>query len=301
VARGTQHRKRRPGANARPASAVAATPRKQRPPEWQEELFFQRLRVHAKWAFVLLALVFGLGFVFLGIGSGSNGITDALQNAFNFGSSGGGASISSLEKKTEKNPSNAQAWRDLATAYETKQQTDGAVRALSQYVALRPKDAGAVAELASEYSQQANGFATEYQNLQQQVALQAPPAAVFAPPASSPFGKALADPKALQDPISTTVQSVAQTAETTALTNYQTATRNAQASYEKLVKLTPADANAQLQLAQSAQANSDTAVALRAYRQFLKLAPNDPLAAQVRAQIKQLKQTASATASASGK
>ena len=83
VARGTQHRKRRTGPNARkPATApsVAAT-RKQRPPEWQEQLFFQRLRVHAKWAFVLLALVFGLGFVFLGIGSGSNGITDALQNA----------------------------------------------------------------------------------------------------------------------------------------------------------------------------------------------------------------------------
>ena len=44
MARGTQHRKRRPAQNAR-ASAVAATPHKQRPPQWQEELFFQRLRM----------------------------------------------------------------------------------------------------------------------------------------------------------------------------------------------------------------------------------------------------------------
>ena len=69
MARGTQHRKRRPAQNAR-ASSVAAPPHKQRPPQWQEELFFQRLRNHAKWMFVLLALVFALGFVFFGVGSG---------------------------------------------------------------------------------------------------------------------------------------------------------------------------------------------------------------------------------------
>jgi cytochrome c-type biogenesis protein CcmH/NrfG len=291
VARGTQHRKRRTGPNARKpaaAAAVAAT-RKQRPPQWQEQLFFQRLRVHAKWAFVLLACVFGLGFVFLGIGSGSNGITDALQNAFNFGKTSGGASISSLEHKTAKDPLDAQAWRDLATAYETKQRTDDAVRALSQYVGLRPKDTGALAELASEYGQQANAAAQDYQNIQSEALSQVPPSAVFAPPASTPFGKAFNDPKALQDPISTTIQQQLQAKQQTALTNYQTAQQNAEKTYRQIVKLTPNDANAQLQLAQAAQSANDPKIALAAYEKFLKLAPQDPLAGQVRQQVKQLK------------
>src|SRR5206468_2676681 len=283
VARGTQHRKRRSGPNARKAVAPAAVaaPRKQKPPQWQEELFFQRLRVHAKWAFVLLALVFGLGFVFLGIGSGSNGITDALQNAFNFGKGTGGASISKLEKKTEKHPLDAQAWRDLATAYETKHRTTDAIRALSQYVGLRDKDAGALAELASEYTQQARDYAVDYQTAQQEVANQTLPLAFYAPPATSPLGKALNDPLALQDPIAQSVQKLASAKQTTAYSNYQGAQKSAEQTYQKLAGLTPNDANTQLQLAQAAQSASDPATALTAYQAFLKLAPNDPLVTQV--------------------
>jgi tetratricopeptide (TPR) repeat protein len=258
--------------------------------------------VHAKWAFVLLALVFGLGFVFLGIGSGSNGITDALQNAFNFGKSGGGTSISSLEKKTEKDPLNAQAWRDLATAYETKQRTNDAIVALSQYVGLRPKDAGAYAELASQYTQQAQQYALDYQNAQSSGATFTPPAEAFAPPSTSPLGKALSDPKGLQNPISSALQGDSQTALRTALTNYQSAQQNAEQTYQKLVKLTPDDANVQLQLAQAAEAAADTKVALAAYKRFLVLAPQDPLAGQVRAQVKQIeKQLAPASSSTTTK
>ncbi len=239
--------------------------------------------------FVFLALVFGLGFVFLGIGSGSNGITDALQNAFNFGHASNGTSISSLERKTQKNPLDAQAWRDLATAYETKHRTNDAIVALSQYVGLRSNDAGAYAELASQYTQQAQQFAVDYQTAQQSAATFTPVAAAFAPPSTSPLAKALNDPKALQDPISTALQGQAQTALQTALTNYQTSQRNAEQTYQKLVKLTPKDANAELQLAQAAQAAADAKVALAAYQRFLALAPQDPLAPGIRKQVAQLK------------
>ncbi|HEU5373277.1 MAG TPA: tetratricopeptide repeat protein [Gaiellaceae bacterium] len=307
MARGTQHRKRRTGPNARKPAAAAAVAapasgkgRKRKQAQWEEQLFFQRLRVHAKWAFVLLALVFGLGFVFLGIGSGSNGITDALQNAFNFGRSSGGASISSLERKAEKHSLDAQAWRDLATAYETKQRTDDAIRALSQYTSLRPKDTGALAELASQYGQQANRYAQEYQDVQAEMVSQVPPAALFAPPASTPFGKAFSDPKALQDPISTLLQQQLQTKQQTALSNYQTAQANAEKTFKQIVELTPNDANAQLQLAQAAESASDPKVALKAYEKFLKIAPQDPLAPQIRRQVTQLKkQLAPATPSTS--
>ena len=41
---------------SRDAAATTQKPKKQKPPQWQEELFFPRLRVHAKWVFVLLAV-----------------------------------------------------------------------------------------------------------------------------------------------------------------------------------------------------------------------------------------------------
>jgi cytochrome c-type biogenesis protein CcmH/NrfG len=294
VARGTQHRKRRTGPNAqKPATAPSvATARKQRPPEWQEQLFFQRLRVHAKWAFVFLALVFGLGFVFLGIGSGANGITDALQNAF--GRSSGGPSISSLERKTQKNPLDAKSWRDLATAYETKQRTNDAIVALAQYTGLRAKDADALSELATQYGKQASAYATDYQNSLQAAAVLTPPFAAFPPASTSPFGKALNDPKVLQDPISATLRQQAQATQQTALSNYQTAIRNAEGVYQKLAKLTPKDPNAQFQLGQAADNAGDTKVALAAYKAVVELVPlkTDPLRTDAQARIKALAPTA---------
>jgi cytochrome c-type biogenesis protein CcmH/NrfG len=300
VARGTQHRKRGTGPNARkPQPATVATHHKQRPPQWQEELFFQRLRNHAKPVFLLLAVMFALTFVFLGVGSGSNGITDALQNAFHFGSASTGASVSSLEKKTQKNPGDVQAWRDLATAYETKQRTHDAITALEQYTGLRPKDTGALAELAAQYNKQAQAYAGDYQAAAASVSAVTPVGAAFAPPATSPLGKAFNDANALKDPIASAVQTLQQDKENTAFSNYSTAQSNAEATYKKIVVITPRDPNAQLQLAQSAQSASDAKTALAAYQAFLKLSPSDPLAPQVKQQIKALKAQTAATTSAS--
>jgi tetratricopeptide (TPR) repeat protein len=299
VARGTQHRKRRTAQNARGNAAVVAPAKTHnRPPQWQEELFFQRLRNHAKFIFFLLALVFALSFVFLGVGSGSTGISDALQNLFS-GHGSGGPSISSLQRKTQKDPLDAKAWRDLATAYETKHRTNDAVVALSQYVGLRSGDQGALAELGSLYGQQAQQYATDYTNAQEQVAAATSPAAAFAPPATTPVGKLFNDPNALKDPIAAAVQSLAQTQESTAYANYQQAQSNAEAAYRKLAKLTPKDPNAQLQLAQAAAAAQDTKAAIAAYETFLKLAPHDPLAGQVRTELKTLKAQSAVSSSAS--
>ena len=235
-------------------------------------------------------MVFGLGFVFLGIGSGSNGITNALQDAFHFGNnSSTGPSISSLESKTQKHPYDAQAWRDLATAYETKQRTDDAITALSQYVVLKPKDTDALSELAGQYNTQAQNYATQYTNLQQQIETQTPASQVFAPASTTPLGKAFSNPDALQDPISNAVQTLLQTQESTAYSSYTQALSQAESTYQKLVKVTPNDPNAQIQLGQAAQNAQDTAVAIAAYTKFLKLAPHDPLAGQVKAQLKTLK------------
>jgi Flp pilus assembly protein TadD len=297
VARGTQHRKRRPAANAR--SAAVAAPKRQKPPEWQEQLFFQRLRNHAKWAYVGLAVAFVLGFVLLGVGSGSTGAADVLGNMFNFGSSGSGTSITKLQKKVDASPKDAKAWRDLATALEQKQRTQDAVNALERYTALRPKDQNALAELASQYGTLATNYATDYSNAQTEAQQFSSPGAVFAPASTTPFGKAFADPTALQDPISSAVQALASNKQSTAYTNFQTAQKNAEGVYQKLSKLNPNDATTQIQLGQAAQSAGDTAVAMAAYEDFLKLAPTDPLAPQVKQALKQL-QASAATSTSSG-
>jgi Flp pilus assembly protein TadD len=299
VARGTQHRKRRPTANAR--SAAVAAPKRQKPPEWQEQLFFQRLRNHAKWAYVGLAVAFVLGFVLLGVGSGSTGAADVLGGMFNFGSSGGGTSVSKLQTKVDKNPKDATAWRDLATALEQKQRTQDAVNALERYTVLRPKDQNALAELASQYGTLANTYAADYTAAQNEASQFASPASVFAPPSTTPFGKAFADPTALQDPISASIQKQASTKQTTAYSNFQTAQRSAESVYQKLVALNPSDATTQIQLGQAAQSAGDTKTAIAAYNAFLKLAPTDPLTPQVKQALKSLKlQAAVPTSNASG-
>jgi cytochrome c-type biogenesis protein CcmH/NrfG len=297
VAKGTQHRKRRPAANARPA-AVAA-PKRQKPPEWQEQLFFQRLRNHAKWAYVFLAISFVLGFVLLGVGSGSTGISDVLGNMFS-SSSSSGSSISKLQKKADQTPQKAQVWRDLATALEQKQRTQDAVNALERYTALRPKDQNALAELASQYGTLAQNYATDYQNAQAEASQYAAPGAVFAPASTTPFGKAFADPTALQDPISASIQTLASARQNTAYTNFQSAQKSAEGVYQKLVALNPSDATTQIQLGQAAQAAGDTKVAIAAFNAFLKLAPTDPLAPQVKQALKSLKLQSAIPSSVTG-
>ena len=109
-------------------------------------------------------MAFVLGFVLLGVGSGSTGLSDVFQNAFNFGSSSG-TSIGSLAEEGRR--STRRTRRRGATSrppYEQKQRTQDAVNALERYTALRPKDQNALGELASQYTTLVETYATDYQN-----------------------------------------------------------------------------------------------------------------------------------------
>ncbi|MDX6426844.1 MAG: Tetratricopeptide repeat, partial [Gaiellaceae bacterium] len=153
--------------------------------------------------------------------------------------------------------------------------------------------------LASQYGTLANTYAADYTAAQNEASQFASPASVFAPAATTPFGKAFADPKALQDPISATIQQQASTKQSTAYSNYQAAQKSAEGVYQKLVKLSPSDATTQIQLGQAAQSAGDTKTAIGAYNAFLKLAPTDPLAPQVKQALKSLKLQAAVPASKS--
>jgi tetratricopeptide (TPR) repeat protein len=245
----------------------------------EQTLFFSRIRRQAKWVFVLLALVFAGGFVFFGVGSGNNSsLGDLFNNLFNGGSSG--PSISSAQKKIDKNAGDAKAWHDLAIAYQDKQRTQDAINAMTTYTSLRPKDPTGLALLAGWQRQQA-------QNLQQDAQIasflqqDAYNSTQFAPPPKSPFGKAFA-----QDPVQQAIQSQASTRASDASTQVQTAYNTAIATYQKLAALTPRDASVQLDLSATAESAGNIVVEIAALKRAAKLLPDQ--AAQIEAKIKTL-------------
>jgi cytochrome c-type biogenesis protein CcmH/NrfG len=296
VARGTQHRKRRTPAHARVAPAPAKAKPRVKHERWEDQLFFSRLRVHAKWMFVLLALVFALGFVVFGVGSGSTGISDVLQNFFR-GTSSSGASASSLRKKAEAHPNNPTAWHNLATKLEANNDFNGAIGALQRYVALRPKDQNVLEELGSVYLRQAQVEQQTYIDAQtrSQILAPAPPGQ---PPASSKLGKALAS---LSNPIQSAVSTAASTQTTASYGKLIQLESNAVDTYKKLAKLSPKDAPTQLRLAQVAEGAGDTTTAITAYKTFLKLAPDDPVAPSAKKALKQLEKQLHPTATGKAK
>lgn len=244
-----------------------------------QQLFFSRLRRKAKFAYLLLAVLFAITFAFLGVGSGSGGLNQ-LFNGINLFGGSSGSSVSKALGELKKHPNDPQGYRDLATAYEAKGDTNGAITALQQYTTARPKNAKAWSELAGLQLTQAQSYVTQYQAAYQNQQSAAPSQA-FAP--TGKLATAIGT-----NPIE---QAAATTANTATGDLYQKATlgySNAISSYKQLVKLDPTSADAQFQLAQAAQTAGDRTTAIAAYKAYVKLNPDSSTAAQVRQLIKQL-------------
>jgi tetratricopeptide (TPR) repeat protein len=252
---------------------------------FEDTLFFSRLRKRAKWVFIFLALVFGLGFVLFGVGSSVGG-GGGLSDIFN-GIRGGGSGQTSAEKAqkaTQKDPRDAQAWHDLAAAYDTNGDVPAAISAWTTYTTLRPKDPDGLQSLASDYEQQ---FSSQTQDAAAaQADAQNAQATSFGPPPTSPLGRALTS---IPDPIGQAVSSTANQRFNDALSARQATAQQLVVVYKKIAGLhNPAQPSDQLLLAQAAQNAGDAATAIAAYKKFVRLAPDDPNAAYARQQIKAL-------------
>ena len=243
-------------------------------------MFFPRLRRHAKWMFVLLALFFGFGFVLFGVGAGGVGVGDIFR-----GSGGTGVqSVNDAREKAEDRPEDPTAWRDLATALQTEGETEEAIAALNTAIELAPKNGSAYRELAGLHLTLAAERQQEAQ-LAQAISVYRAPAQAF------PVLTGTAGQSVYVDPIASGVGAVANERVTTALQEASTQATLAVDAYKKLVALEPDDPNTQLELAQAAQQTGDSTTAIAAYEEFLKLAPDDPSASVVRDQLKQLRQS----------
>ena len=245
-------------------------------------MFFSRIRRHAKWMFVFLALVFAVGFVAFGIGSDQGtGIGDILRDSG--GSSGGNLSVGDARDQVQDNPKSAEAKRNLATALQEDGQTDEAITVLTQYLALRPKDEDALRELAGLHLGRANTLAQQAQLVQLRASYLTF-GSTFSVPLDLGNGATLGT-----DPIDEAISTQASQQVSEAYGKAQASYQQAEDAYDRLAAVAPRDPNVQLELAQAAQQSGNVTKAIAAYQRFLVLAPDDPSASIVKQQIQQLK------------
>ena len=241
-------------------------------------MFFPRLRRHAKWMFLFLAIVFALGFVGFGVGAGGVGFGDVIRDA---AGGGGTPSVSEAEKRVLDNPKDAQAFKDLSTAQQAAGNTDGAIEALQNYVQLRPKNTDVLRELAALYLQQASVAQERAQILDAR-------AAYLAPGTIRDTIFQLGGSPLQPDPITNALSTGYQTKISAANSEIQTASAQAVEQYRRIAEIQPKDPSVQLELASAATSANDVATTIAAYKAFLKLAPNDPTAPEVRRILKQI-------------
>ncbi|HUF02054.1 MAG TPA: hypothetical protein VMN35_06485 [Gaiellaceae bacterium] len=242
-------------------------------------MFFPRLRKQAKWVFLFLALAMGLGFVAFGVGAGGIGIGDAFRDA---AGGDGVPSISEAEKRVSENPRDAEALRDLVTANQAAGNTRGAIEALESMIELRPKDVDLHRELAGLYLAQASDAQERGQTLQFRNA--------FLAPATGVSGIIDLGGRPLDvDPITNAVTTSLEGDISLAYGEAQEAAARGVETFKRVAVLSPRDPSVQLELAQAAQQAGDIATTIAAYEAFLKLAPDDPTAVEVRRILKQLR------------
>jgi hypothetical protein len=273
------HKKRRP----------QPQPKKRAAPSWEEQLFFARLRRHTKWMFVLLALVFAVGFVAFGVGSGSTGISDLFSNGIFGGGGGSGTSgrIKDDQKKIRANPNDIEAYRDLATLYQQRHETGQAITTLNQAAKVRPKNLDVLGDLARIYRGQAESAKNTAADAQSALGSRA-----VTPPGldlNSTLGQALGS-----DPLTQSLR----TNFTDAFSKMSTAFTKAETAYKRAAtaaKGTSQEPNAQLQLGslaveavQATGQQSDIVTAVKAYKRYLQLEPKGVSATQARQTLAQL-------------
>jgi tetratricopeptide (TPR) repeat protein len=237
--------------------------------------------------FVLLAVAFAFTFVIFGVGSGGSGLGDLLF-LDSGGQTGDQPSVEEARDKLEKNPRSAEAQYELAQALQTEGETDEAITALERYAQLRPSDREKLEELAGLYLTKAQA-AEQRARIAQFESTLVTGGGVFNVTFQGPKKETipLGDPAASS--IEDAVSGEANEELNTHFTEMSAAYKDAQETYERVVKVAPNDASAFQNLALAAQQAGDTQRAIEAFEKFIELAPDDPSVEIVKEQLKQLR------------
>ena len=264
-------------------SFFSRKPKKQQPRRPEDTMFFTRLRTHAKWVFVMLAVVFSVGFLAFGVGTGGGGsVGDAIRGIF--GGDSGTVTLASAQQKVDEHPNDPEALLQLATLQQRNGLYAGSVASLERYTKLKPTDTSGLRQLASAQEQQARQENTRSQDLASQGSGGSFGTIAYAFPDTSGFLGAVGN-----NPIQQAVAGDFTARAGQAANLSKQLFDDAVATYERIAKLTPKDAQVYVQLGQTALNANRVDKAIPAFQTFLKLAPSDdPLVKSVKAELKQL-------------
>lgn len=250
-------------------------------------MFFPRLRRQAKWMFVFLAVVFGLGYVIFNVGGSipGTGLGDVFQGLAQQNS---GPSVGDSRDKIKDHPNDPTGYRELSTALQREGRNAEAIQPLERYVQMKPTDGEALRQLGSLHMAQARTYEEQGAVARAQLT-EITGGDVLTPGTQSQFGQEFSNPQITSLESNKYNQQLNQ-----AYLGLQQSYKDATRVFEKLVAVTPDELEADeplifLQLAQAAQSAGNLQVAVKAYERYLVIAPDSASASAVRAQLPQLK------------
>jgi tetratricopeptide (TPR) repeat protein len=252
-------------------------------------MFFPRLRRQAKWMFVFLALVFAVGFVGFGVGSGGSGL-DALWS----NNSGGGSSGPSVGDAQDKiKNGDLAAYKELAEAYRTEGKQDEAIAAGESYVRAKPTDYAFMRSLASDYEGKAATDRDEASAIQEN--LSNTTGTTFAIPADTQLGRALGTGRIDRELTADANQRL-----TELYGGIESSYARATTLYQRVARVEKDDVLLQNLLATSAYQARKNGIAIKAAHRVCALAPGSPDCTQARNLIAQIRAQSVQTAPSSG-
>jgi tetratricopeptide (TPR) repeat protein len=245
----------------------------------EDAMFFPRLRRQAKWMFVFLALVFAVGFVGFGVGSGGSGL-DSLWN--NVSGTSSGSSVDDAKDKIAEG--DRTAYKELAEAYRTEGKQEEAIAAGESYIRAKPTDYAFMRSLAGDYEGKANRESDEANAILEK--LRNSTGTTFAIPPDSTLGRALGMGRIDRELTTDANQRL-----TELYGSVESSFGRAATLYQRVARVEKDDVLLQSLIARSAYQGRKNGIAIKAADRVCELAPGSvdcrqarDLQAQIRAQ-----------------
>lgn len=256
----------------------------------------ERMRKNGKWVFLALAVVFGITFVFAGVGTSGPSLVDLIgQNNDSSPTTTAvdSSAVQKAEAATKASPDDPQVWLELAQAEVGAGQLDKVPAAAAKAAELAPKDAAVQAAVADVYLAQA---AAALQKAQEMYASAQGGGTVdgrtAVPQQVIPGQSNGATPfQTAQESIASAKLSAVSAKVSPLQTEANDAYKAAVEAQTIVTEINADDPAAWFRLGQIATAANDTTGAITAYERFVKLAPEDPLTSKVKDEIKRLKES----------
>ncbi|MEI6687774.1 MAG: hypothetical protein WCN97_00285 [Thermoleophilia bacterium] len=286
-------------------SATRHAKKRQEAPYSATPTLNERMRKNGKWVFAALAIVFGITFVFAGVGTSGPSLLDLIGQNNDSSPTTTAVDASGVQKAeaaTKASPKDPQAWLELAQAEVSAGQLEKVPAAAQKAAELAPKDATVQGAVADVYLAQAAAALQKAQAMyaaaqgggmvngrsavpQQVIPGQSSGATPFQTAQESIASAQVSDVSAKVSPL-----------QTEATDAYKAAVE----AQTVVTEINAEDPAAWFRLGQIATAANDTAGAISAYETFVKLAPEDPLTTKVKDEIKRLQKTLTPTTTATG-